>query len=227
MDKKILAIIPAKGVSKRIPGKNIKNLAGKPMIAYILETALSVGEIDRVIVSTESKKVALVARKYGAEVPFIRPVELTRDDVPTIAVLQHALGELERRENYIPDYVLLLYPTSPLLSKERIVQGIDLALKIDSGTVFSGTLDKGHYWIEVDGGWQRLYPLKQMNSQYQVPLVRENGAFYLTKASILKRQYAADKSDVVIMGEDENVDVDYPQDFKKVEEILKVKKRTR
>jgi len=218
--KKIVIIIPAKGTSKRIPGKNIKDLAGKPMISYILETAKSLDGIDRVIVSTDSKDVKKVAEDYGAEVPFIRPKELTEDDVTTREVLQHTVEWLEENEQYVPDYVMLLYPTSPLLKKERVEEAIKIALERDSDSVFSGYYDKGHYWTEVEGGWVRLYPQKQVNSQYQIPLVVENGAIYLTKTQFIRRQYVADKADVVIMDPEENVDVDYPEDFERVEKIL-------
>lgn len=216
----ILAIIPAKGRSTRIPGKNLKLLAGKPMLAYILEMAKSAQGVDRVVVSTDSNKVKIVAEKYGAEVPFIRPKKLTGDDVTTREVLQHTLEWLKDNEGYVPDYVLLLYPTSPLLRRERIEEAIAVAYERDSDSVISGAIDKGHYWIEVEGGWQRLYPQKQVNSQYQVPLFVENGAIYLTKSKFIKRQYVADKTDVILMLPDENVDVDYPEDFERVERIL-------
>ena len=218
---KVVEVIPAKSVSKRIPNKNIKPLAGKPMIAYILETISRVKGIDRVMVSTDSKKIAKIAEKYGAEVPYIRPRELARDDTPALAVLQHAIFELFEKEGYSADYVLLVYPTSPLLKKERIEEALAIADKRGSDSVVSGILDKGHYWIEVEGGWNRLYPIKQVNSQYQIPLFKENGALYLTKTEVLKRQYVADKADVVIMDKDENIDVDYPEDFKRVEAIIK------
>lgn len=218
---KVLAVIPAKSISKRIPNKNIKLMASKPMIAYILETISKVKGIDRVIVSTDSKNIAKIAKKYGAEVPFLRPKELTRDDTPALSVLQHAVAELKEKDGYSADYVFLLYPTSPLLKKERVEEALAIALERNSDSVISGTLDKGHYWIEVEGGWNRLYPIKQVNSQYQVPLFKENGAIYLTKTEILKRQYVADKADVVIMDEDENIDVDFPEDFKRAEVVLK------
>ena len=221
---KVAAIIPIKSRSTRIPNKNIKQLAGKPLLAYILETVKKVKGIDRVVVSTDSKKIAKLAAKYGAEVPFIRPKELTGDDTPTLPVLQHALMELKKIDDYTPDYVLLVYTTSPLLKKERIEQALKIASERGSDSVVSGTLDRGHYWIEVDGGWKRLYPLKQVNSQYQIPLCKENGAIYLTRAEVIKRQYAADKADVLIMDENENIDVDYPEDFNKVEEILRNKR---
>lgn len=223
---KVVAIVPIKSRSTRIPNKNTKSLAGKPLLAYILETLSKVKGLDRVIVSTDSEKIARLAVKYGAEAPFIRPKELTRDDTPTLPVLQHALKEIEKNDNYIPDYVLLVYTTSPLLKQERIEQALEIAATRGSDSVVSGTLDKGHYWVEVDGGWNRLYPIKQVNSQYQIPLCKENGAIYLTRTEVIKRQYAADKSDMLIMNESESIDVDYPEDFKRVEEIM-LKKRKR
>lgn len=222
MSKKptICCIIPAKGRSTRIPGKNLKDLCGKPMLAYILETARSIADIDKLIVSTDSEEVQQVARQCGADAPFIRPQELTADSVTTREVLEHAVSWLEDNENYSPDYVLLLYPTSPLIKRERIEAAIRIAYERDSDSVISGELDKGHYWIEVEGGWERLYPKKQVNSQYQIPLFVENGAIYLTKRRFLKRQYVADKADVIIMEPGENIDVDYPEDFARVEAIL-------
>ena len=217
----ILCIIPAKGKSTRIPGKNLKMLAGKPMIAHILETAKGAQGIDRLIVSTDSEEVKKVAEQYGAEVPFIRPVELSADNVGTRDVLQHTLEWLEKNENYVPDYVLLLYVTSPLLKRERVEQAIAIATERDSDSVISGSYDKGHFWIEVEGGWERFYPIKQVNSQYQIPLFVENGAIYLTKSRFIKRQYVADKADILVMDPEENIDVDYPEDFTKVEAILK------
>ncbi len=222
MQKKptVCVIIPAKGRSTRVPGKNLKDLCGKPMLAYILETAKAAKGVDRVIVSTDSEDIKKVAEQYGAEVPFMRPTALTEDQVTTREVLQHALDELDRLEGYVPDYVLLLYPTSPLLKREKIEEALEVAFRKDSDSVVSGSLDKGHYWIEVEGGWVRLYPQKQVNSQWQIPLFVENGAIYLTKSKFMKKQYVADKADVVLMGADENIDVDYPEDFEKVEQIL-------
>ncbi len=222
--KKILALVPIKEHSKRVPNKNTRDLAGKPMMAYILETLKGVGRLDRIVVSTESDKVAKIARKYGADVPFKRPADLTSDEVTTYAVVKHALGELEK-QGYVPDYVLLVYTTSPLLKAERIEQAIDLALDRDSDTVFSGIYDKGHYWKEAIGGWVRFYPTTERNSQFQEPLVKENGAICLTKITTLKRQMGADKADVLVMEKDENIDVDYPEDFEAVEAILLKKKK--
>lgn len=219
----VCVIIPVKENSTRVPGKNLKDLGGKPMVAYILETAKSVQGVDRVIVSTESEKVKEVVEQYGAEVPFLRPHELTLDNVTSRQVLQHALDELEA-QGYVPDYVLLLYATSPLLKRERIEEAIRLAIEKDSDSVISGSLTKGYYWTEVEGGWERLYPRKVLNSQWLVPLFVENGAIYLTKSKWMKKQYVADRADIVVMDPEENVDVDYPEDFAKVERILAERK---
>ncbi len=221
----VLVVIPAKARSTRIPGKNLKDLCGKPMMAYIIETAKSARGVDRVVVTTESEEIKRVAVKYGAEVPFLRPQELTSDTATSQEVLVHALDELKAQEGYEPEYVLLLYPTSPLLSRERVEEAIALAIEKDADSVVSGSYDKGHYWIEDSGAWKRLYPIQLVNSQYQVPLFKENGAIYLTRASVLRErnQLLADRAHVLIMEPDENVDVDYPEDFARVERILREK----
>ncbi|MDO8561486.1 MAG: acylneuraminate cytidylyltransferase family protein [bacterium] len=216
----VLVVIPAKARSTRIPGKNLKDLCGKPMMAYIIETAKSARGVDRVVVTTESEEIKRVAEQYGAEVPFIRPQELTADTATSQEVLVHALDALKAQEGYEPDYVLLLYPTSPLLSRERIEQAIALAIEKDADSVVSGHHDKGHYWTEDSDAWKRLYPIELVNSQYQKPLFKENGAMYLTRSSVLRKQLLADRTQVLIMDPDENVDVDYPEDFARVEKIL-------
>ena len=220
MNKKILAIIPARGGSKSIPRKNIKDLAGKPMIAYIIQTVKSVHEIDRVIVSTEDEEIAMVAKKWGAEVPFFRPEWLANDEVPTLPVLQYTLEELKNKEGYIPDYVLLVYPTSPLLRFERIQEAIKLALENDADSVVSGTLVKGHYWQKIGGRYQRLYPVAVENRQLTEPLFKENGAIYLNKTSVLSSSIVGEKMLPLLMEEGENVDVDEISDFQHVEKII-------
>lgn len=217
----VLVVIPVKERSTRLPGKNLKDLYGKPMMAYPIEAAKGAKGVSRVIVSTESEKIKGIAEQYGAEVPFLRPIELTEDAATSQQVLLHALEELKKIDGYEPEYVLLLYPTSPLLSRERIEQAIALAIEGNADSVISGHFDKGHYWTEADNGWKRLYPVEMVNSQYQEPLFVENGAIYMTRASILRTQLVADRAQVLLMDPDENIDVDYSEDFAKVEAILK------
>ena len=122
MNKNILAIIPARKGSKSIPNKNLKKLGGKPLIAYPIKLAKSIKIINKVVVSTDSEEIANVAKKYGAEVPFIRPAELAKDETPTLPVLQHCVKFLEENENYKADLILLFYPTCPFLKKETIIE---------------------------------------------------------------------------------------------------------
>jgi CMP-N-acetylneuraminic acid synthetase len=210
----IIAIIPAKATSKRVPGKNLKLLAGKPLLAHIIETSKRVKAIDRVIVSTESDEIGNVARAYGADV-IERPLALTKDDTTTHEVLVHAIQELERQGEK-PDYILLLYPTSPLLQKERIEEAIAIARDHASASVVSGYLDRGHYWIEKNGKWSRLYPEHPLNTQFQTPLFVENGALYLTRTDVAKRAITADVVDVLVMDRNESIDIDEPEDFERV-----------
>lgn len=220
----VLVVIPVKERSTRLPGKNLKDLCGKPMMAYPIEAAKGAHGVSRVVVTTESEKIKKIAEQYGAEVPFIRPMELTEDAVTSQQVLVHALDELKKLENYEPEYVLLLYPTSPLLSRERIEQAIALAVEKNADSVISGYYTKGHYWVQESDAWKRLYPIDLVNSQYQKPLFVENGAIYMTRASILRKQMVADRAQVLLMEPDENVDVDYPEDFAKAEALLKRKR---
>lgn len=123
-----VAIIPARGGSKRIPRKNIRLFAGKPIIAYSIETAIVSGLFDRVIVSTDDNEIAEVAARYGAEVPFRRPPELADDDASTDAVLLHALAVCVRLYGSA-EYGCCVYPTTPLLTSADLMYGLDLLRK--------------------------------------------------------------------------------------------------
>lgn len=122
----VLGIIQARGGSKSIPKKNIKELAGKPLIAWTIEEAKKSKAITRLIVSTDDKEIAEISRSYGAEVPFIRPTEFATDQAKSIGVLKHALKWLADNEKYNPDAVVQLKPTNPL----RRVEHIDKCLEV-------------------------------------------------------------------------------------------------
>lgn len=126
--KKILAIIPARGGSKGLPGKNIKPLCGKPLLAWSIEQALKSTHLDNIFVSTDSEDIANIGRRYGANIPFLRPSDLAADDSPTSDAIIHALREYEDMgEKY--DYVALLQPTSPLRKSNDIDGAIRLLTK--------------------------------------------------------------------------------------------------
>ena len=124
----VLALIPARGGSKGIPGKNIKNLGGYPLIAYSIAAGLRSSSVTRTLVSTDDPEIAEVARKYGAEVPFIRPADLAQDNTRDLPVFQHTLGWLNDQEGYQPDLVVQLRPTSPFRPLDLIDRSVQVLL---------------------------------------------------------------------------------------------------
>lgn len=115
-----VAIIPARGGSKGLPGKNIKLLAGKPLIAYSIEAARKSRFVGRVVVTTDDPKIAEVSKAAGAEAPFLRPAEIAQDNTPMLPVIRHTLEWLQDKENFRPDFVLMIQPTSPFIKTEQI-----------------------------------------------------------------------------------------------------------
>ncbi len=118
--QKILAYIPARSGSKRIPGKNTRKFCGKPLIAYAIEQALSVSFIDRVLVDTDSPKIAKLAKQFGADVPFLRPEHLASDSSNVIDSIFYMLDKLKKEERYVPTHIMILQATSPLRERKDI-----------------------------------------------------------------------------------------------------------
>lgn len=133
-----VAVIPARGGSKRIPLKNIKPFAGLPMIAWSIKAAHETGLFERIIVSTDSEEIALVAREYGAECPFMRPKELADDFTGTNAVVKHAIEWLMAHDRR-PDYVCCIYATAPLIQSFYIQKGYEMLMESQKGFAFSIT----------------------------------------------------------------------------------------
>jgi pseudaminic acid cytidylyltransferase len=138
MAKKTVAIIPARGGSKRIPKKNIKEFFGKPLIAYSIQTALQSSLFDEVIVSTDDEEIAQVARKYGALTPFVRPKELSDDFTGTGAVVAHALGYLQEN-GYEIDFLCTIYATAPFLEEKYLRLGLEKLKDSSAKYAFSCT----------------------------------------------------------------------------------------
>ncbi len=134
MEKQVLGIITARGGSKGIPGKNIKPLLGKPLLAYTIEVAKEAGIFDRLILTTDDEMIAAVGREYGCEVPFMRPKELAEDGTPSLPVVQHAVRWLHGA-GYQPAYVMLLQPTSPLRQAFHIRESFDLLVASGADSV--------------------------------------------------------------------------------------------
>jgi CMP-N-acetylneuraminic acid synthetase len=129
MKREILALIPARGGSKSIPRKNIRPFAGHPLIAYSIAAGLQAQTVTRVIVSTDDEEIAAVARRFGAETPFLRPAEFAQDNTTDLPVFQHALSWLAEHENYHPEIVVQLRPTSPFRRVSHIDEAVRLLLE--------------------------------------------------------------------------------------------------
>ena len=134
---KIVGVIPARSGSKGIPNKNIKPLAGRPLIYYTIQAGLESRLLNRLLVSTDSPEIEDIAKGYGAEVPFLRPAELAQDDTPRLPVVQHAARYLEKTEGYKPDIMVTLQPTSPLRRAEHIDAAIDMLISTKADRVLS------------------------------------------------------------------------------------------
>lgn len=218
--EKVLAIIIARGGSKSILRKNVLPLAGKPLVAWPVDLAKSVARIDRVVISTDDDEIMEIAKAHGAEAPFKRPAELAADETETLPVIKHCLLYLEETGGYKPDIVLLLYPTAPFLKKERVEEALDLFEQKKCNSVVSAVPDWGRFWRldDTTGAYRPLHPKERVNRQYYKPLYREDGSVYFNRyAVIMSQNKIVDEQSVefLIMKEDENIDIDEPEDFKR------------
>jgi CMP-N-acetylneuraminic acid synthetase len=193
---KVLGIITARGGSKGIPGKNLKLLAGKPLLAYTVDTARRSGALDRVILSTEDEAIASAGRDLGCDVPFIRPLDLAQDDTPHLPVIQHATRWMQERINYQPDAVMILQPTSPLRTTEDIAaavalleaSGADSVLSVNEVPVHAHPMRTlrldatGHAVLFVSGDPVR----RRINRRQDLPPAWVmNGAIYACRTQVL------------------------------------------
>lgn len=225
---KILGIITARGGSKGIPRKNIKDLKGQPLIAYTIKAAQESGIFDRIILSTDDSEIAEVAQKYGCEAPFTRPAELAQDNIPHLPVLKHAVEWLKENQNYLPDAVMLLQPTAPLRQVFHIKEAVELFISSGADSVVSMSEIPGHfspYWAVVEGPdtWARLLvsnePLRQRITRRQSfpkKTYYHNGAIYLFKPEFLfddNPNFYGDKTAIYVMEEKYSVNIDEPDDW--------------
>lgn len=225
---KILAIIPARGGSKGVLRKNIKMLAGKPLIAWTIEEAKKSKYISRLILSSEDDEIINVAKKYGCEVPFKRPIELAQDNTPGIEPVLHAIEKLGA-DDY--DFVILLQPTSPLRTIEDIDGCIEFALKNKSDFVVSVTEpNKSPYWMYKLKSNGTMEPLIQQivtatRRQDLSKVYALNGALYFGKIKkILKeKSFLTNSTKAYIMPINRSFDIDNELDFIICDQIIKEK----
>jgi CMP-N,N'-diacetyllegionaminic acid synthase len=227
----VVAVIAARGGSKGLPGKNIRPLAGKPLIAYSVEAAKASPYVDRVIVTTDSPEIAEVARKFGAEVPFMRPAELAQDLTPTEPVLAHAVEWLEREEGYRVDIVVFLQPTDIFRKRTMIDETVKRLL--DDPTLESAFVAyKTHknFWRKQDGRYVRMAPdLAYGPRQKKEPVFREDtGLACATRASLIKAgKRLGDRVDIIENDDDaSSIDIHTEFDFWLADRVLSEGRRT-
>lgn len=213
--KKILAIIPARGGSKGVPRKNIRPLLGKPLIQWSIEEAQKSQYIDRVILSSEDSEIIQIAREGGCEVPFVRPLELAQDETTGIDVIVHALETLT--EQY--DYVVVLQPTSPLRTTEDIDTAISQIMTQDAEFCVSVTYPEKHpYWSFLLTDTHRLKSVfSDIPSRRQLlpQMVTLNGAIYIanTRAFLEQKTFLTAVTCAYLMPKERSFDIDTELDF--------------
>lgn len=226
---RVLGLIPARGGSKGVPRKNLRQLGGKPLLGWSLDTALSVSEIDRVLLSTDDPEIAEVGRRLGADVPFLRPEELARDDTPTLAVLEHAIRWLQDRGDAY-DVVALLQPTSPFRPPGLVEAALDLLVRRSATSVISVAAVPPKFnphWVFLPGsdGALRLAtggrdPIPRR--QALPPAVIRDGMLYLVRSSVVLNEQSlyGTRCFPLAFGAGGNVNLDTLQDFEQAERML-------
>ena len=224
--QKILALIPARGGSKGIKDKNIIPLAGKPLIAYSIEAAKKSKYIDSIVVTTDSERIAEVAKRYGARVPFLRPVELAADTSKTIDAVLHAIKTLRSMgENY--DTLVLLQPTQPLRTTDDIDKAIELYYESgENGLVSISTVDDSPLLIRSIGADGKLVNLLSQNStcrrQDMPNYYKVNGCIYINKIDELNENTSFNDNRIpFIMDKEHSIDIDEMSDLWMAECYLK------
>jgi CMP-N,N'-diacetyllegionaminic acid synthase len=224
----VLYIIPARGGSKGLPNKNIRLLENKPMIAYSIIAAQKSNYKGTIVVSTDSKKIATIAKEYGAEVPFMRPPELASDTATSMDVIFHAINYYKERNIHF-DVVVLLQPTSPL----RISEDINNAMKKfinENAEAIVGVCEAEHHplWsntLPENGSMKNFLSesIKGLNRQ-QLPIYyRLNGAIFISKTDTLYKEktFIHENTFSYIMPNERSIDIDYEIDFRLAELLMK------
>lgn len=222
-----LVVIPARGGSKGLPGKNIKNLCGKPLIAYSIDVARAITSDENICVSTDDQKIIDVVENYGLHIPFVRPSELASDTATTNDVLLHAIKFYEDKGK-IFDKILLLQPTSPLRTVEQVKESIAL-YSDDIDMVVS--VVKSHapavLCNDNEDGYVELTYNKKAGGRQSLPTFYEfNGAIYVINVNALKLKGLGgfNKRIKYVMSKETSIDIDDIYDFMLVESVLNRKK---
>jgi len=225
----MIAIIPARGGSKGLPGKNIKSFCGMPLIAYTVEEAKKSKYIDQIIISTDDQEIAQIAQEYGAECPFMRPKELASDTASVIDTYIYTIDRLNSEFGKDIKEFMVLQPTSPLRVASDIDSAIELFKKKDADSVVGYTLEEHpiiwHKYVNDDGRFENIFEENIQNRQEIRSSYYPNGAIFIFKYDLIKsKRFYTDKSYAYIMPKNRSVDIDTLDDFEYAEFLMK--KRT-
>lgn len=231
MQNSCVAIIPARGGSKRIPRKNIKDFHGKPLIAYSIETAIKSNLFDKVIVSTDDEEIAQISKKYGATVPFLRPKKLSDDFTGTGAVVNHTLEYLKSvGENY--DFVCTIYATAPFLDEKYLIEGFEKLKKSNAKNAFSCTSMpfpiQRTFKITSNERCEMFWPENFMKrSQDLEEAFQDAGQFYWTNLNIKSYEITFGKDSIpIILPRYLVQDIDTLEDWQRAEFMYEAIKRS-
>ena len=225
---RVLAIIPARGGSKGVPGKNIRDLGGKPLIAHTIECALQATRVTRTVVSTDDETIAEIARQYGADVPFMRPLDLATDRALAIPVIQHALETTERLDGTTYDAIVMLQPTTPFRTAADLDAALELLEKSGADSVISVVDVEGHHPARMkylDGDRLMDPPfceaVENQPRQELRPMFLRNGAIYATRRDVvLSGSFKGEDCRGYVMPHDRSVNIDTLGDYRQAEWLL-------
>jgi N-acylneuraminate cytidylyltransferase/CMP-N,N'-diacetyllegionaminic acid synthase len=210
-DDRVLGLIPARGGSKGIPRKNVREFAGDPLIAHTIRAALNADTVDRTLVSSDDEEIMSTAREYGADVPFKRPAELATDDAPTGPVVEHALHYLEDEAGESYGTVVLLQPTSPLRMASHVDEAVARYRETDATSLVTTSEDHSYRWRETAHGAERMnYRGDRKRRQDKSPEYVENGAIYIVRADefMTTGDLQAGVTALYVMDQIHSIDVD-------------------
>ena len=224
---RVLGLIPARSGSKGIPDKNVRVLGGKPLLVHAVDAARSSKVVDRIVVTTESERIAALARAYGAEVPFLRPASLARDETPMLPVIVDAVDRLEAA-GWSPEIVVLLQPTAPLRRPEHIRMGLDLLLGTRADSVVTVVPVPSHYAphfvMRVTDG--RLAPFlaegERFTRRQDVPVAysRDGTLYAFWRRNLREGTIYGGDCRPLILSSEESVNLDDPSDWQRAEALL-------
>ncbi len=227
---RLLGVITARGGSKGLPRKNVRSLAGKPLIVHTIDAALGLGDrLHRLVVSTDDDEIAQISRTAGAEVPFRRPPKLSRDDTPSIPVVQHAVRWVEENDENLVNWILLLQPTSPLRTTADLAAALDLIQDGDPTAVVSVCEANESHPLKmkvIENGLVRSYDpngfREGLRRQDYTLVYKTNGAVYLTRRDVLMEHNSllGERTKPLVMPVERSVDIDTELDFRVAETLM-------